>query len=147
MSQLANQQYYLPQQQQIPQFFNAQMSPTTQQHQQHQHHQPGLTPPRAGMNMGFYPNSIMMNQSQAPVQGYYYSPPNQFPTQNPSVHNHMAQSQYFIPDGSSGDLRGSSPLQKSSGGVLGGFVSNEGMDHGQHEYYMKASVNGMSQNF
>ncbi|KAI3319988.1 hypothetical protein HD806DRAFT_242856 [Xylariaceae sp. AK1471] len=120
MSQLANQQYYLPQHQQIPQYYNAQMSPTAQQHQA------GLSQPRAGMNMGFYPSSVMMNQSQASVPGYYYPPSNQFSAQNPSVPNHSAQSQYLLLDGSSGDPRGSSPLQNNnSRGVLGGFASYE----------------------
>ncbi|KAI8624669.1 hypothetical protein F5Y19DRAFT_467649 [Xylariaceae sp. FL1651] len=121
MAQLANHQYYLPQHQQLPQFYGAQISPTAQQHQSHQ-----AGPSRASMSIGYYPNSVMMNQSQTPIPGYYYTPTNHFPAQNPSIPNHLVQSQYFLPDGSSGDPRGSSPSQKTShGGSFGGFVPNE----------------------
>jgi hypothetical protein len=130
MSQLTNQQYYLSQHQQIPHYYNAQMSPTAQPNQA------GLSQTRAGMGMGFYPNSVMMNQSQASVPGYYYPPSNQFSVQNPSMLNHLAQSQYLLPDGSSADPRVSSPQQNNNNnrGFIGGFTSNEGMDHSQPEY-------------
>ncbi|KAI1422640.1 YT521-B-like domain-containing protein [Xylaria sp. FL1777] len=121
MSQLANQQYYLPQHQQIQQYFSTQMSPNTQ-HQQQQHQLGSL---RGGMGVGYYGN-IMTNQSQVPVPGYYYHSSNLFPAQNPSIHNHLAQSQFFVPDGSSGDRRASSPLQRHNNiDGLGGFVPSE----------------------
>ncbi|KAI0869392.1 hypothetical protein GGS24DRAFT_165098 [Hypoxylon argillaceum] len=112
------QQYYIPQQ--MPQFFNAQMSPATQQHQQHQ-----VGSPRGGVSMGYYSNAVMMNQSQAPAHGYYYQPPNQFPAHNPSM-SHLLQPQYFLPDGSSGGPRDSSPLIPQNHNVRssGGFASS-----------------------
>ncbi|KAI1277057.1 YT521-B-like domain-containing protein [Xylaria sp. FL0933] len=120
MSQLANQQYYLPQPQQIQPYFSAQMSPNTQQQQQHQ---PGSL--RGGMGMGYYTN-IMPNQSQVPVPGYYYPTPNQYPGQNSSIPAHLSQPQFFMPDGSSGDRRASSPLQRNHNlEALGGFGPNE----------------------
>ncbi|RWA09751.1 hypothetical protein EKO27_g5348 [Xylaria grammica] len=118
--QLASQQYYLPQHQQIQQYFNAQVAPSAQ-HQQHQ-----LGSLRGGMNIGYYANSAMTNQPQVPIPGYYYPPSNQFSTQHPSIHNHLTQSQYFLPDGSSGETRETSPLQRNNNAdSLGGFVPNE----------------------
>lgn len=126
MPQLSNQQYYIPQHQQISQYYNTPMPPTAQQHQMG-------SQPRAGMNIGFYQSSVMMNQSQTPVPGYYYPPSNQFPAQNPSIHGYN-QSQYFVPDGSPGDAVSSTPLQRNnnnSRGVPGGLAPNEGMVHGR----------------
>ncbi|KAI1202026.1 hypothetical protein F5X97DRAFT_330902 [Nemania serpens] len=117
MAQLANQQYYLPQHQ-IPHFYNAQMSPASQQHQ--------VGSSRGDMGVGYYLNSVMMNQQQAPVTGYYYTPSNQFPTQNSSMPHHLVQGQYFLPDGSSGRPGDSSPLQRNHDvGGSGGIVSRE----------------------
>ncbi|KAI1161398.1 hypothetical protein F5B18DRAFT_663128 [Nemania serpens] len=120
MPQLANQQYYLPQHQ-IPQFYNAQMSPTSQQHQQHQ-----VGSSRGDMGVGYYLNPVMMNQPQAPVAGYYYAPSNQFPSQNSSIHHHLVQGQYYLSDGSSGRPGDSSPLQRNHDmGGSGGVASRE----------------------
>ncbi|KAI0910751.1 hypothetical protein F4823DRAFT_623992 [Ustulina deusta] len=120
MSQLANQQYYLPQHQQIQQYFNAQVSPNAQHHQQHQ-----LGSLRGSIGIGYYTN-IMTSQSQVPVPGYYYPPSNQFPVQNSSIHSHLAQPQFFQPDNSSGDPTVSSPLQRNNNMEgLGGFVLGE----------------------
>jgi len=122
MSQLAGQQYYI-QHQPIPQYYAAQMPATTQQHQA------GLQMPRAGMHMGYYPNSAIMNQSQgpAPAPAYFYPASNHYPAQNPPMNNSLAQSQYFVADGSSRP-QASSPLYKDiDGGSLSGFVPNEGM--------------------
>ncbi|KAI0450621.1 hypothetical protein F5B21DRAFT_517345 [Xylaria acuta] len=119
--QLANQQYYLPQQQHVPQFYSSHMSPTVQQHQQHQ-----VGSPRDSIGMGYYPNSVMMNQSQAPVSGYYYPSSSQFSAQNPSIHNPLAQPQYFLPDGSPGGPKDPQSLQRNNNArVSGGFVSSE----------------------
>ncbi|KAI0429292.1 YT521-B-like domain-containing protein [Xylaria sp. FL1042] len=120
MSQLTSQQYYLPQHQQIQPYFNAQMSPNAQQQQQYQ-----LGSLRGSMGIGYYTN-VMTNQSQVPVPGYYYPPSNQFSGQNPSIQTHIAQPQFFMPDGSSGDRRVSSPLQRNNNlEALGGFVPGE----------------------
>ncbi|KAI0863224.1 hypothetical protein F4860DRAFT_502024 [Xylaria cubensis] len=121
MSQLANQHYYLPQHQHIPQYYSSQMSPTVQQHQQHQ-----VGSPRDSIGMGYYPNSVMMNQSQPPVSGYYYPPSNQFAAQNPPIHNPLAQQQYFLPDGSPGGPKDPQSLQRNNHvRGSGGFVSSE----------------------
>ncbi|KAI0404887.1 hypothetical protein F4802DRAFT_597820 [Xylaria palmicola] len=118
-----SQQYYIPQhQQQFPQFYSPHISPTVQQHQQQ--HQVGS--PRGSLGLAYYPNSVMMNQSQAPVSGYYYPPTNQFSTQNPSIHGHLGQPQYFMPDGPSGNLPDHTPLQGNNDTrASGGFGSSE----------------------
>ncbi|KAF2973079.1 hypothetical protein GQX73_g653 [Xylaria multiplex] len=120
--QLANQQYYISQHQQVQQYFNTQIPPSSQQ-QQHQ-----LGSLRGGMNIGYYTNPTMPNQPQVPAPGYYYSPSNQFSAQHPTIHNHLGQSQYFVPDGPSGGPRESPPLQRSSNmNSLGGFLPSEEM--------------------
>ncbi|KAH8157577.1 hypothetical protein CIB48_g10670 [Xylaria polymorpha] len=112
ISQLANQHYYLPQHQHIAQFYSSHMSPTVQQHQQHQ-----AGSSRDSVGMGYYPNSVMMNQSQ----GYYYPASSQFSAQNP-----LAQPQYFLPDGSPGGPKDPQSLQRSSNARgSGGMVSSE----------------------
>lgn len=83
------------------------------------------------MGLGYYLNPVMMNQPQAPVAGYYYTPSNQFPTQNSSIHHHLLQGQYFLSDGSSRRPGGSSPLQRNhnaggSGGIGPGEESSTG---------------------
>ncbi|KAI0538279.1 YT521-B-like domain-containing protein [Xylaria digitata] len=126
MLQLANQQYYLPQHQQVQPYFNTQVSPSSQ-HQQHQ-----LGSLRGGMNIGYYTNSAITNQPQVLGPGYYYSPSNQFSAQHPTIQNHLGQSQYFVPDGSSGGPRESPPLQRSSHtNGLGGFLPGKEMTGNQ----------------
>ncbi|TRX97775.1 hypothetical protein FHL15_001530 [Xylaria flabelliformis] len=120
ISQLANQHYYLPQHQHIPQYYSSQMSPTVQQHQQHQ-----VGSPRDSIGMGYYPN-VMINQSQPPVSGYYYPPSSQFSAQNPPIHNPLAQQPYFLPDGSPGGPKDPQSLQRNNHvRSSGGFVSSE----------------------
>ncbi|TGJ81050.1 hypothetical protein E0Z10_g7719 [Xylaria hypoxylon] len=63
MMQLANQQYYLPQHQQIQQYFSAQASPSSQ-HQQHQ-----LGSMRGGMNVGYYANPELTGSRPSIVRG------------------------------------------------------------------------------
>ncbi|KAI1259655.1 hypothetical protein F5Y18DRAFT_420644 [Xylariaceae sp. FL1019] len=120
--QLASQQYYMPQQAQIPQYYNTQMSPTSQ----HQAHQSGL-PPRANMNMGYYPNTGMANPSQPLVPGYYYPSSNHYPAQNVPLQGHMQRSQYVSPDGFSGEFTGTMSAQRHNrgGGLGGGVARNE----------------------
>ncbi|KAI1311433.1 YT521-B-like domain-containing protein [Xylaria venustula] len=116
MVHYSGQQYYLPQHQHIPQYYNAQMSPNAQQ-QQHQL--------RGNVGIGYYGN-IMTNQSQVPVPGYYYPQTPQFATSNSSIPSHLAQSQFFVSDGSSGTRRTSSPLQRINNmDGLGGVVPSE----------------------
>lgn len=137
MAQLANQQYYVPQHQ-IPHFYNTQMSPASQHHQQHQ-----VGSSRGDMGLGYYLNPVMMNQPQAPVAGYYYTPSNQFPTQNSSIHHHLLQGQYFLSDGSSRRPGGSSPLQRNhNAGGSGGIGPGEGMD--SYISYSGSRVNAIS---
>ncbi|KAI1326206.1 hypothetical protein F5Y16DRAFT_410986 [Xylariaceae sp. FL0255] len=105
-----NQQYYMPQQQPMSPYYT--QMPTSSHHQQHP------ISPRSNMNMGYYPN--MMNQSQAGMPGYYYPQSNQYPAQNPPMHGHMPQPQYYLPDGSPVDSRDPSALQRENlhmGGV------------------------------
>ncbi|KAI0143610.1 hypothetical protein GGR57DRAFT_518275 [Xylariaceae sp. FL1272] len=120
MPQLANQPYYMPAQ--IPQYYNTQMPPTSQ----HQAHQSSL-PPRANMNMGYYPNTGMPNQSQTLVTGYYYPPSNHYPVQNASIQSHMQRSQYISPNGLSGEFTSTTPALRTSrvGGLGGEFARNE----------------------
>ncbi|KAI2635366.1 hypothetical protein GGS21DRAFT_77888 [Xylaria nigripes] len=122
MPQLANQHFYIPQHQPMPSFYNIQMSTNAQLQQQHQF---GFSSPRTGMNVGYYPTSMIMNQPPASVTGYY-CPPNQFPAHNPLLHNDFSQPYPYPPDGSSGDPRSSSVLQKNNNrGNLAGLGSNE----------------------
>ncbi|KAI0107597.1 hypothetical protein GGR51DRAFT_153454 [Nemania sp. FL0031] len=117
MPQLPNQQYYIPQHQtQIPQYYS-----TTQQHPHYQ-----IGSPRGGVGMSYYPNPVMINQSQVAAPGYQYHPSSQFPAQNPSIHPLM-QHQYFVQESSSGGPRDSSPLIQGNQNMRspGGFVSNE----------------------
>ncbi|RYC58300.1 hypothetical protein CHU98_g7906 [Xylaria longipes] len=131
--QLANQHYYLTQHQHIPQFYSPHMSPTVQQHQQHQ--------ARDSIGMGYYPNSVVINQSQAPVSGYYYPPSSQFSAQNLSIHNPLAQPQYFFPDGSSSGPKDPQSLQRNNNvRGSGGFVSSESMDLGQKNVVMNLEL-------
>ncbi|GAP83382.1 putative yt521-b-like splicing [Rosellinia necatrix] len=118
MSQLANQQYYIPQHQ-IPPYYS---TTVIQQHQQQQH-QVGST--RDGMGMGYYASHIMMPQSPAPIHGYYYPTSNHFSAQNPAIHNHLTQAPYYLPDRHSGDQRDHSPLQRNSVKSSGGFGSSD----------------------
>ncbi|KAI0547486.1 hypothetical protein F4679DRAFT_574803 [Xylaria curta] len=119
--QLANQHYYLPQHQHIPQYYSSQMSPTVQQHQQHQ-----VGSPRDSIGMGYYPNSVMINQSQPPISAYYYPPSSQFSAQNPPIHNPLAQPPYFLPDGSSSGPKDPQSLQRNNHARgSGGFLSSE----------------------
>ncbi|KAJ2989098.1 hypothetical protein NUW58_g3640 [Xylaria curta] len=116
VSQLANQQYYLPHQP-IPQLFNSHMPSTAQQHQQHP-----IGPQRGNI---YYPNSGILNQSQASVSGYFYSPPNHFPAHNLSIPSHAAPLPYYVPDGSSGEFKGPPLIQRDSNlGVSRGFVTS-----------------------
>ncbi|KAK5629987.1 hypothetical protein RRF57_005702 [Xylaria bambusicola] len=112
---LTNQQYYLPQHQQIQPYFN---TPSAQHHEQ-------LGSLRSSMGMGYYTN-VMTNQSQVPVPGYYYPPSSQFSAQTSPIHGHLAQSQFFLTDGSHGDPRVSSPLQANNNiDGMGGFGPSE----------------------
>ncbi|KAI1176868.1 hypothetical protein F4777DRAFT_236646 [Nemania sp. FL0916] len=107
MSQLPSPQYYVHQHQQIPQFYNPPTSPTTQQHQQHQ-----IGQVRGGMGMGYYPNQVLMSQSQPSVP--YYYPSNQFSTQNNlGMNHHTAHPQYVMHDGTSGGPGDSSGVQNN----------------------------------
>ncbi|KAJ8131358.1 hypothetical protein O1611_g2269 [Lasiodiplodia mahajangana] len=120
--QLANQQYYISQHQQIPQYYSP-MSPTTQQHPHYQ-----IGSPRGGIGIGYYSNSVMMNQAQVSAPGYQFHPSNQYPAQNASIHHQLMQPQYFVPpESSAGGPGDSSPLIQRNHDIrsLGGFVSNE----------------------
>ncbi|KAI1338585.1 YT521-B-like domain-containing protein [Xylariaceae sp. FL0016] len=106
MSHLAGQQqYYMAQHPQMHQYYNPQMSPTSQQQSQ-----AGLSP-RGNMNMGYYGNPMMMNpQNQMPA-AYYYTPTGQYPSPSPISHGQMPSGQYLSPDGTTSDPRGISPSQ------------------------------------
>lgn len=101
--------FYHAHQQQIPQPFNASMSSGIPL----QPYQVGLSPPRAGVNMGFYPPSLMMGQSQTSAPGYFYPTSGPFPPQNHLVPNPFVQPHYFPSDGPAGEHASSPPLQRN----------------------------------
>ncbi|CAJ2501427.1 Uu.00g042800.m01.CDS01 [Anthostomella pinea] len=107
---LGGQQYYMAQHPQMPQYYNAQLSPNSQ----HQSSQQSGLPPRHNMNMGYYTNAVLVNQSQQQLPtGYYYPPSGQFSAPNSAVHGQMAPTQFLMPDGTPGGPRGLSPSQGS----------------------------------
>lgn len=117
MPQLTNQTYYFPQNQQMPPYFTTQMSPSTQHQQQHQFGS------LRGTGMQYY---TMATQSQMP--GYYYPNPGQYSSQASPTHGPLAQSQYYLPDGPSGDPK-TSPLQSNNNvDGSGGYRPGEGMN-------------------
>ncbi|KAI1083070.1 hypothetical protein F5B20DRAFT_444865 [Whalleya microplaca] len=117
MSQLGAQQYYVPQHPQMSSYYSAQMSSSPQQHQAPQ--QAGLSPRHS---LSFYPNPVMMSQSQHPIPAYYYPSSNQFPTPNVAIQGQVAPGQYYVPDGVQSDPRGSSPSQ---GNEQAGYVQSD----------------------
>ncbi|KAI1452365.1 hypothetical protein F4805DRAFT_32070 [Annulohypoxylon moriforme] len=107
MAQIGSQPYYVTQHPQMSSYYNAQYSsPQQQQHQAQQ--QPNMSPRH---NLSYYPNQVMMNQSQHPLSaaGYYYPPTNQYQPPHSTIQNQMNPGQYILADGSSNDLRDVSP--------------------------------------
>ncbi|KAI1639905.1 YT521-B-like domain-containing protein [Biscogniauxia mediterranea] len=109
MSQLAGQQYYMAQHSQMTPYYNPPMSPTSQQ--QHQPQQPGSLSPRHNMNMGYYPNTVMMNQQQPMLPGYYYSTSNNYSAATSTMHSQVSHVPYIMQDGAPGGPQESSPPQ------------------------------------
>ena len=103
---LAAQHYYMPQHQQMPQYYNAQLS-TPQQQQQQQQQQQHQANQRQNE---FYPNPVMMNQPHgAMTANYYYPSAHAYPNHNHSMHGPMTPSQFIMPDGTSGEVQRQSP--------------------------------------
>ncbi|KAI5921719.1 YT521-B-like domain-containing protein [Camillea tinctor] len=111
MSQLAGQQYYMTQHSQMTPYYNPPMSPTSQQHQPPQ---PGSLSPRHNMNMGYYPNAVMINQQQAIPPGYYYATSNNYPAAASTMHGQMAHVPYIVQDGGQGGPGGLGGPQEPS---------------------------------
>ncbi|KAI0016071.1 hypothetical protein F4780DRAFT_713101 [Xylariomycetidae sp. FL0641] len=118
ISPVAGQHYYVAQHPQMSPYYNAPLSPTSQQHQ---------PTPRANVNMAYYPNSIVMNQTQHPMAAaYYYPSAASYAAPNAGGHGQMSSAPFVVPDGPVGAARVSSPLQRNENlGAVAGF--------GQHD--------------
>ncbi|KAH8201664.1 hypothetical protein TruAng_004185 [Truncatella angustata] len=115
MNHLAGQSYYVAQHAHMSPYY-AQLPPAQQQGNLAQRH-----------NMNFYPNQVMMNHAQqsAPA-GYYYPPPNHYPSHNSTLAGNMMINQY-IPH----DPHGHAPGGFQDQSVASGYNSVQGTTSGR----------------
>lgn len=129
---IQGQPYYVPQHPHMPSFYPTPLSPQP----------PAAMPSRP--DLGYYPNSVFVNQTPQPGAHFYYTSPAPFPGHIPHVHGQIAPGHYgpqSLPQ-----PFGPGPQQSQTSGQDAGLVASPGQQ-GNSQHFNPMASTGRGTNF